>query len=483
MLITHLKVALYVIYVIIIIGMILTIVYEKREPMKALIWITVVAVVPVLGIFCYVLLGRNHRREKIFSRKGLADLKQIQKANIQSQLALVSSDSLLQRREIADNLDIITLLLNSNKALLTIKNRIKILEDGEETFNHILDVLSRAESSIHLEYYIISDDRIGQKVAEILIAKARAGVEVRLIYDDVGSWGLSRSYLQRLEEAGVQIRCFLPVVFPWLSSKVNYRNHRKIIVVDGKYAFTGGVNIAQRYITGTKWGRWRDTHLMLEGDAVTSLQVIFLTDWYFVSGQQLINQTKYFFESEIKDHALVQIATSGPDSDWASILQAFFAAITRAQKHIYISTPYFIPPESLLTAIKVAALSGIDVRIMLPARSDSRLALWATRSYISDLLDAKVKVYLYKGGFNHSKVLMIDGQFCSVGTANMDIRSFEDNFEISAVIYNTELTETLEHTFFEDLTHCEQVDSMLWNQRPIIKTLGESFARLWSPLL
>jgi cardiolipin synthase len=483
MLITQLKFVLYAIYLIIVIGTILTIVYDKREPMKALIWITVVAVIPVVGILSYILLGRNHRREKIFSRKGLSDLQQIQKANIQSQLALVSSDSLLQRKEIAENLDIITLLLNSNKALLTIRNRIKILEDGEETFDHILDVLSRAESSIHLEYYIISDDRIGQSVAEVLEAKARAGVEVRLIYDDVGCWGLSRVYLQRLKDAGVQIRCFLPVVFPWLSSKVNYRNHRKIIVVDGKIAFTGGVNIAQRYISGTKWGRWRDTHLMLEGDAVTSLQVIFLTDWYFVSGQRLADQKKYFCESDIKNQALVQIATSGPDSDWASILQAFFAAITRAQKHIYISTPYFIPPESLLTAIKVASLSGIDVRIILPARSDSKLALWATRSYISDLLDAKVKVYLYQGGFNHSKVLMIDGQFCSVGTANMDIRSFEDNFEVSAIMYNNELTETLEQTFFDDLTHCKQVDSKSWNNRPMIKSIGESFARLLSPLL
>jgi cardiolipin synthase len=308
-------------------------------------------------------------------------------------------------------------------------------------------------------------------------------VEVRLIYDDVGCWGLSSKYLQRLSDAGVQIHNFLPVVFPWLSSKVNYRNHRKIIVVDGKYGFTGGINIAQRYISGTEWGPWRDTHLMLEGDSVTSLQVIFLTDWYFVSGQRLTDRKKYFYESDIREQALVQIATSGPDSDWASILQAFFAAITRAEKHIYISTPYFIPPESLLTAIKVAALSGIDVRIILPARSDSKVALWATRSYISELLDAKVKVYLYQAGFNHSKVLMIDGQFCSVGTANMDIRSFEDNFEISAIIYDTQLTETLEKTFFDDLKNCTQVEPEQWSNRPLFKTLGESFARLFSPLL
>ena len=483
MIVTHLKVALYAIYVIIVIGTILTIVYDKREPSKALIWISVVSLIPILGILFYVLLGRNHRREKIFNRKGVKDLQQIERANINNQLELVSSDSLLQRKEIADNFDIITLLLNSNKALLTVRNRIKILEDGEATFAHILDVLSRAESSIHLEYYIITDDRIGETVADILVAKALAGVEVRLIYDDVGCWGLNRNYLKRLSDAGVQIRNFLPVVFPWLSSKVNYRNHRKIIVVDGKYGFTGGVNIAQRYISGTTWGRWRDTHLMLEGDSVTSLQVIFLTDWYFVSGQRLTDRKKYFHESDIKEQALVQIATSGPDSDWASILQAFFAAITRAQKHIYISTPYFIPPESLLTAIKVAALSGIDVRIMLPARSDSKIALWATRSYISELLEAKAKVYLYQTGFNHSKVLMIDGQFCSVGTANMDIRSFEDNFEISAIMYDKQLTETLEKTFFEDLTNCTQVDPEQWNNRPWIKTLGESFARLLSPLL
>ncbi len=230
----------------------------------------------------------------------------------------------------------------------------------------------------------------------------------------------------------------MQVVFPWLTSHVNYRNHRKILVVDGKIGFTGGINIAQRYVTGTKMGPWRDTHLRLEGEAVGMLQIVFIADWFFVSKQLLNDYPKYLPKTHVKEETMIQIATSGPDSDWASIMQAFFSAITHAQHHIYISSPYFLPNEAILTAVKVAALSGIDVRIMIPSRSDSKVVYWASRSYIGELIDANVKVYLYRRGFNHSKLIMIDGQFSSVGTANMDIRSFEDNFRSVGVAVRPE---------------------------------------------
>ncbi len=469
----------YVVFLLLTIGVII---HEKRDPVKALSWIVVLILLPIAGFLLYIVFGRNHRKEKLFSRKGLRDLEQIDTLSQQQVDALNHADWLLSS-EITENRDIITLLLNNSKTLLTHHNRISVLHDGPATFDAIKEALRGARSSIHLEYYIIEDDPLGREIAEILMGKAREGVEVRLIYDDVGSWGLSRDFIRRLREAGVAVQCFMRVVFPWLTSKVNYRNHRKILVVDGEIGFTGGINIAQRYLTGTKMGPWRDTHLKLEGEAVRMLQIIFITDWYFVSKQYLTNQAKYLPPTTVQDECLIQIATSGPDSDWASIMQAFFAAITHAQHHIYISSPYFTPNEAILTAIKVAALSGIDVRIMIPSRSDSKIVYWASRSYIGELIDARVNVYLYRKGFNHSKLIMIDGVFASVGSANMDIRSFEDNFEVSAIIYDQRITQELEEQFLEDLSQCRYVTREYWETRPILHTIYESVSRLFSPLL
>ena len=276
----------------------------------------------------------------------------------------------------------------------------------------------------------------------------------------------------------------MPVVFPWLTSKINYRNHRKIVVIDGKVGYTGGLNIADRYLRGTKHGPWRDTHLKIEGTAVNMLQLTFLADWYFATGIQLKDKDKYLMVSDdsVGDTA-VQIATSGPDSDWATIMQAYFAAITKATDHIYISTPYFMPGESLLTALKVAALSGIDVRIMLPSRSDSKIVYWASRSYITELLEAKIKVYLYNKGFNHSKIITIDNRFSSIGTANMDNRSFEDNFEVTAMIYDRDVTDRLESRFLADLDGCTRLTYRRWATRSRTDMFKESVARLFSPLL
>ena len=433
----------YIVFVIITIAVII---HDKRDPVKALSWIIVISLLPVVGFIFYIVFGRNHRKQKLFSRKELSDLEQIDTLSRQ-QIYEINNAAVLHKPEISDNRDIITLLLNSNKALLTVHNRVKLLNDGTETFDEIRKALWSASSSIHLEYYIIEDDPLGREIADILIAKAQQGVEVRLIYDDVGSWGLGRKYIGRLRKAGVRVECFMQVVFPWLTSHVNYRNHRKILVVDGKIGFTGGINIAQRYVTGTKMGPWRDTHLRLEGEAVGMLQIVFIADWFFVSKQLLNDYPKYLPKTHVKEETMIQIATSGPDSDWASIMQAFFSAITHAQHHIYISSPYFLPNEAILTAVKVAALSGIDVRIMIPSRSDSKVVYWASRSYIGELIDANVKVYLYRRGFNHSKLIMIDGQFSSVGTANMDIRSFEDNFEVSALLYDRKITQELEAEF------------------------------------
>ncbi|MCC8089701.1 MAG: cardiolipin synthase [Rikenellaceae bacterium] len=480
--ITDFKIIFIILYLIFVILNILVIIRDKRDSVKALAWITVIALIPVFGFILYILFGRNHRKEKIFNIKESADIEILLETLSAKQIYDVNNRT-SNLPEISRNKDIITLLLNSNKSLLTVRNNVKILNNGEVTFEEIKKELLKAETFIHLEYYILERDRIGYEIADILMEKARSGVEVRFIYDDVGSWGLSTHFLRKMRRAGVDIKCFMPVVFPWLTSKINYRNHRKIIVIDGKIGFTGGINIAQRYIDGVKGGVWRDTHLRIEGEAVESLQLTFITDWHFVSGEKLRNSDKYFPQTFVDVETPVQIASSGPDSDWASIMQAFFAAITKACRHIYISTPYFLPNEAILTAIKVASLSGIDVRIMIPEKSDSKIVHWATRSYISELLEAKVKVYLYRKGFNHSKIIMIDGMFSSVGTANMDIRSFEDNFEITAILYDSQLTGELESQFLKDLADSRMVVKSEWDKRSVFYSIGESFASLLSPLL
>lgn len=472
--------SLLVFYLLVVIATVFTVLHERRDPVRALSWIAVIVLLPFIGIGLFLFFGQDYRKQKIFNRKEIKDLKQFEHLSYK-QLREIDSFS---NPEVASNREIITLLLNNNKSLLTTNNRLEVLNDGQQTFSSLIDALGRAESFIHLEYYIFENDVLGGEIVEILKEKARAGVEVRFIYDDVGSWNLKRRFIKSLREAGVQVHCFMPVVFPWFTSKINYRNHRKIVVIDGNVGFTGGLNIADRYLNGTKHGPWRDTHLKIEGTAVHMLQLTFLTDWYFATGIQLRDKEKYLaLRGGYVGDTAVQIATSGPDSDWATIMQAYFAAINKATDHIYISTPYFMPGESLLTALKVAALSGIDVRIMLPSRSDSKIVYWASRSYVAELLEARIKVYLYNEGFNHSKIMTIDNHFSSIGTANMDNRSFEDNFEVTAMIYDHRITNQLEQRFLQDLEGCTKLTKKRWATRSKTDLLKESVARLFSPLL
>lgn len=322
------------------------------------------------------------------------------------------------------------------------------------------------------------------EMVEVLREKVKCGVEVKIIYDYVGSWSLGKRFVNDLRRSGIEVESFMPVIFPRFTRRINHRNHRKIIVIDGQVGFTGGINIADRYINGTpKVGAWRDTHMKLEGGAVTSLETIFIADWQFCSHERLNNLDYLSTTIANSGNIGVQIASSGPDSDWASIMQAFFLAITSAKEHIYISTPYFIPNTTVLTALKVASMSGVDVKILIPSKPDAQITYWATRSYIAELLDAGIKVYKYYAGFNHSKIIMIDSHFSSVGTVNMDVRSFEDNFEVTAMIYNRAKTLELEEHFKEDLKESVRVSRTEWNRNPKITHFYEGLARLLSPLL
>lgn len=471
---------IFVVYALMIIATVYTVLHERRDPIRAVSWIAVIVLIPIGGLVVFLFFGQNYRKQKIFNRKELTELSLIETFSRSQfhEIDEMKNDSIQSYRHI------IKLLLNNSKSLLTLGNKVDILSNGDETFSSLKQALHGAQSTIHLEYYIIEDDILGNEIADILCEKAKQGLEVRVIYDDVGSWSLSRSYISRLRKAGVRIHCFMPVVFPWFTSKINYRNHRKIVVIDSKIGFTGGLNIADRYIHGTKRGMWRDTHMKIEGDAVMMLQLTFISDWWFATKELLQNAEKYLYSKQSQiDGVAMQIAVSGPDSDYATIMQAYFAAITNAKEHIYISTPYFLPNETILTALKVAALSGIDVRIMLPAKSDSKMVHWASRSYFAELMEAKIKIYLYNKGFNHSKIMTIDGAFSSVGTANMDVRSFEDNFEVTAMIYDIAVTATLERHLADDLKQCTHLNLHRWHARKHQDNLKESIARLFSPLL
>ncbi len=473
---------LLVCYIFIVVTTIVVIIHDRRDPVKALAWIMLVTLMPIVGLITYILFGRYYRKEKMFNRKGVEDLHQIESL-CNEQLQELFDPEIQKLDTVAANREIITLLLNNNKSPITARNKVRVLNNGDAKFPELFDAIRAATESIHLEYYIFERDDIGRELIGLLEQKAAEGVEVRVIYDDVGSWGFKRRHAKALRRSGIEAYPFMPVALPWFTSRMNYRNHRKIAVIDGRIGFTGGINIADRYIHGTKFGPWRDTHLRIEGDAVNMLQAIFTADWYFVSDKQELTGQKYFPKTKIRTQSPIQIASSGPDSDWASIMQAYFAAINKARKSIYIASPYFLPNQSILTALKVAALSGIDVRIILPYRSDSKLVYWASRSYISELLDAGIKVYFYCRGFNHSKFIIIDNVFCSVGSANMDYRSFEDNFEVSAVMYDPRIAEELTGYFMQDIDNSVIITPDSWDNRSNLHAAYESIARLFSPLL
>lgn len=358
-----------------------------------------------------------------------------------------------------------------------------MLPDGTEAFAQIFTELEKAKDHIHIEYYIIRDDNTGQILKDILIRKAKAGVKVRVIYDAVGSWALPKSFIKELQDNNIQIKPFLPVIFPLINNRLNYRNHRKIVVIDGRIGFMGGLNVGDEYLGyHPKLGKWRDTHLLLEGTAIHFLQVIFLLDWEFASGEILTEQN-YFPETEDFNGKLIQIAASGPDSNWEAIQQAYFALINSAQKSIKITTPYLIPDDGILMALKTSALSGVDIKIILPGIPDQKIVYWASQSYFDELMEAGIQIFLYRPGFIHAKILSVDGEVASLGSANLDMRSFQLNFEINAMLYDNELVAKIDSDFETDLTRCLQVDKKEFEKRHLTAKIRQSGARLLSPLL
>lgn len=455
---------------------------ENRNPSRTIAWLMVLILLPGVGIFLYLYIGQNHRKKQTFIKKSKQDY-QIMGNLLREQATFTEYSYLFSQPNPDIKSKLIPLLLNNAHSPLTVNNTTKLLQNGQSTFTEMIRAISEAKDHIHMEYFIIKDSEIGRTIQQALIERARAGVEVRLIYDAVGSWRLGKSFLEPLKQAGVEVYPFLPVTIPFFGSRLNYRNHRKILIVDGRTGFLGGLNIGDEYLgKNPTLGFWRDTHVKIQGEAVYVLQAIFMMDWFFVSKKE-IDDPRYFPKQGYFGEQLIQIVSSGPDSRWEAIHQAYFTAMTAATERIYIMTPYLVLEGNLMMALETAALRGVDVRIILPSIPDHKTVFWASKSHFTELLQAGVRIFLYQAGFVHGKVILVDDEFVSIGTANLDIRSFSLNFEVNSMIYDQEVAATILEDFQRDFRHCHEVTLEAHNRRPPFDRFKESAARLLSPIL
>lgn len=472
----------YFTYMLVILSTVVFVVLDNRNPVKAMAWILVLFFLPLVGLILYFFLGRSNRKERLISKKGYSRLIKRPMSEYQMQESLKVN---------SDKTRIMSFFRKVNNALPFEGNNIDIFTDAHSMYLSLLKSIYSAKHHIHVEFYIIEDDSVGRLFRDALIDKSRQGVKVRVLYDDVGCWKVSREFFEQMLCEGIEVQSFLKVRFPVFTSKVNYRNHRKIVVVDGNIGFIGGMNIAYRYLYGFSWGIWRDTHVKIEGKAVYGLQTAFLTDWFAVE-RSLITSPEYFPKMKTSDTdtdnsassgSIAQIVTSDPVGKWRDIMQGYVMAISSARTYIYIQTPYFLPTEPVLSALQTAALAGVDVRIMIPKRGDSWIIHKGTMSYLDDMLDAGVKIYLYRKGFLHSKLMVSDDYISTVGSTNMDFRSFEHNFEANAFFYDKKTALALKDIFNNDIKSCMLLTQKIWNSRSGKHKLQEAVIRLFSPLL
>jgi len=456
---------------------------ERKNPASTWTWLMVLLFLPSIGFIVYLFFGQNLKRTKMFK------LKREEKENLSSivskQKEFLDNENLTKTNPFLSKYsDMMKLNLCSDNSFYTNNNKVTIFTDGKAKFDQLKENLNNAETYIHMEYYIFQNDILGKEILDILCKKAKEGVEVKLLFDGMGCLKVPKSFFEPLIEAGGKSSCFFPPFLPYINLRLNFRNHRKICTVDGKYAFIGGFNIGDEYLGHSKkFGFWRDTHLFIQGDAIDALELHFLMDWRYAASEDSTFDDKYFPHRPHLGKTGLQIVSSGPDSTFNSIKNGYLKMISKAEKTIYIETPYFIPDDSILEALKIASLSGVDVRIIIPTKPDHPFVYWASTSYMGELLDSGVKCYTYNKGFLHSKFLSIDGSISSVGTANLDIRSFTLNFEINAFIYDKEITSDLDNFFMNDLTFCNELTIEDYTNRNFIVKFKESISRLLSPIL
>jgi cardiolipin synthase len=457
---------------------------RRHEAATAVAWIFTVTFIPFVGPLVYLIVGiRPVGRAR--RRKWMAN-EQIRRF-LQDYQRRWSASSLHQDYGgiHANQQAVMQLITRLGLFPTTRGNRITYHVDPQETYQLMEEAIQHAEHHVNLDYYIFRPDSVGRRFADILAAKAAHGVEINLLYDTLGSWSLhhDKQFRRRLTDNGVRVHPFLVpklVLRPWY---LNLRNHRKILVVDGRVGFAGGLNIGEAFVAAPrKFGIWRDAHLRIEGPAVLELQWVFAEDWYFATGDELI-RPEYFPEPEARGDNVVQVLPSGPEEELEPVHMAFFTAMTSAAEEIFLCTPYFIPDSAILRALQSAALRGVDVRLLVPRRSDHMIVTLAGRSYYDDLLACGVKIYEFLPGVEHSKVVVVDGRLSIVGSANMDIRSFSYNFEISAQVYGEEFARRVRSIFLEELEQSEAVDPEKFNQRNLAVRFAENSCRVLSPML
>ena len=474
-----------VLYTLFVVAVCINILINTEIPSKALGYLLLVISFPVLGIIVYLSVGLNYRKKELYRKK--LEFDELEYPKLEKQAAELSRQTLLKNKDKIGNFYQMA-AFSKTKNFTSSNNKATILVNGEKKFPDLLESLRGAKHHIHIEYYIYENDTIGNQLANILIEKAKEGVEVRFIYDDFGSSGIRKNIARQLRAAGVEAYPFYKINLILFANRMNYRNHRKIIVIDGTVGYIGGINVSDNYINNEDENKlyWRDTHLKIVGTSVSNLQTTFLTDWNFCANQKIPYSTDYFpivnEKKKFGDH-LVQIVTSGPDSKYPKIKFTLIQAILNAKHEICITSPYFIPDKSFIDAIKMAALSGIEVKMLLPTKSDSFIVNTTTQSYFQELMSAGVKIYTYNKGFVHAKTMVCDEKIAIIGTANLDNRSFDLNFEVNAIIYDEDIAKELKEIYDKDLIMSTQIVPDEWEQRPWYMKLLERLLHLFSSLM
>ncbi|OIJ20765.1 cardiolipin synthase [Anaerobacillus alkalidiazotrophicus] len=456
---------------------------ERKDIGTTWAWLMVIYFIPVLGFLFYIFFGRRLRR-KNFYRMSVEEKEYLQ-SMVDKQLQRLNDEEFSQKPLITKYRESIRMNLTSANALMTTNNEIEILNDGKDKFNTLFDDIRNAKEEINIEYYIIRRDSLGKKLRDELTKKAKDGIKVRVLYDGIGSRKISSSFYKDLIANGGEVGEFFPSIFKLINFRINNRNHRKLCIIDGKIAYIGGFNVGDEYLgLHKKFGYWRDTHLRIKGDAVQHIQGRFILDWNQATKQQTGNIKKFSFSTETyKADSIVQIISGGPSSKTQHLKNMYIKLISSAKKEVWIQTPYFVPDSSFMDACKMALLSGVDVRIMIPNKPDHPFVYWATWSYVGELLAYGAKILLYENGFLHAKTMVVDQEVATVGTTNIDNRSFELNFEINATVYDEKVATQLKQMFLEDSTVCSVLTLERYQNRSNLIKFKESISRLLSPIL
>ncbi|WHY54382.1 cardiolipin synthase [Peribacillus simplex] len=464
-------------YILVMFITIFSLMLENRFAHETLLWMYVLLFFPVFGYVFYLFSGQLYLKGYLFRSKRKKD-----REEWKSLVTQVSSPDLSFLNNHQQSFA--AFAKNASETIISTSSHTEVLKNGNETFSEIIKQLKKAEKFIHIEYYIFRSDRLGTEIIDILIEKAKNGVEVLFIFDAAGSLSLSNNEVKRMKHAGIKAYPFSPLKHGFFNQKFNFRNHRKIIIIDGEVGFVGGLNVGEEYLGRNKnIGFWRDTHMVLKGEAVFMLHTVFLLDWEYVSGEDVLQERPEFKNKVEQGDGAVQVVASGPDTQQGIMSDFYYSLITNATESIWIASPYFVPNQAIRAAIKHAAIKGIQVRLMVPAVNDGFLTQYGSRSYFGELLQFGVEVYLYKKGFLHQKLIIVDGDMASIGTANMDMRSFHLNFEVNVFLMDSRSIEDLIIHYKEDMMDSDKLDSIGYNKRGLMERSKESFARLFSNVL